>query len=707
MKRIITMLLIAMGVVVQLYAQGTSGAIVGKVTDNNNEVIINAVVQVIQGGIAKGGAVTDYDGNYIVKPLAPGRYDVVVRFIGYKESKITGVIVGPDKNTEVNFKLKPSTQLDEVVVTEYAKPLIDMYEGGASTVKTSEEIEAMPTRNTTSVISTQPGVYSQGNGNNVNISGGRSEGTLYIIDGVQVYGSRGINISQGAIDQQFVYNGNRKRNKKAKEQPVFFNPSLETYKKEAENDYKTVMANPLSTMSIDVDRASYSNIRRFLNNGQMPPADAVRIEEMVNYFNYDYPQPEGADPIAIVTELTNCPWQPKHQLLHIGMQAKTMALEALPASNMVFLIDVSGSMGSDNKLPLVIKSLKLLAQNLRAKDRIAIVVYAGSAGMVLPPTPGDHKAAIYEALDRLESGGSTAGGAGIKLAYKVASDNYIHGGNNRIVLATDGDFNVGVSGDNELETLITKEREKGIYLTCLGYGMGNYKDSKMEVLADKGNGNYAYIDNIDEAKKTLVKEFGGTVFTIAKDVKAQIEFNPNLVQAYRLVGYENRILNEEDFKDDKKDAGDMGSGHSVTIIYEIIPTGIKSDKVRDVSNLKYQNHSQEGLMSELATVKFRYKKPNGKTSTEMAHVIQNNVTDINSAGKNVQFASSVAMFGLLLKNSAHKGTATYDKVLAMGKSGKGADEEGYRAEYLKLVKAARKNARNDSEELVGWFAEEN
>ncbi|MCB0697057.1 MAG: von Willebrand factor type A domain-containing protein [Chitinophagaceae bacterium] len=660
MKRMIKMLVIILTFGVRLAAQGTSGSIVGNVVDDRSEPVISAVVQAFQGGIMKGGTTTDFDGNYVIKPLQPGRYDVTVKYIGYKESKTVGIIVSVGKPTEVKFKLNPSTTLDEIVIVDYKVPLIDKYSGSNTTIM-SDQLESMPTRNTSNMVSTA--------------------------------------------------SGRRGRQKTVLANPVYYNPSVESYKKEPENDYKTVKANPLSTISVDVDRASYSNIRRFLNEGQLPPADAVRIEEMINYFNYSYPQPEGNDPIAIVTELTDCPWQPDHQLLHIGMQARTMAVETLPASNMVFLVDVSGSMSSPNKLPLVIESLKLLAHNLRAKDKIAIVVYAGSAGMVLPPTPGDQKQAIYEALDRLQAGGSTAGGAGIKLAYKIANDNYIRGGNNRIVLATDGDFNVGISGDNELERLITKERESGIYLTCLGYGMGNYKDSKMEVLADKGNGNYAYIDNIEEAKKTLVKEFGGTVFTIAKDVKTQIEFNPALVQAYRLVGYENRLLNEEDFKDDKKDAGDMGSGHSVTIIYEIIPAGVRSGKIRDVSDLKYQGMQPGNITGELATVKFRYKRPNGKTSMEMSHVIANNMHNISEARPDIQFAGSVAMFGMLLKDSAYKGTSTYDKVLTLGKAGKGDDNEGYRAEYLKLVKIARKltptKVTKEDEELVGWFAEEN
>jgi len=487
-------------------------------------------------------------------------------------------------------------------------------------------------------------------------------------------------------------------------------PNTESYKKVPENDFMNVRANPLSTMSVDLDRASYANVRRFINEGQTPPTDAVRVEEMINYFNYKYPQPEGEDPLAIVTELTNCPWNEKHKLLHIGMQARTIPTDNLPPSNLVFLVDVSGSMDEENKLPLVKSSLKMLVSKLRAQDKISIVVYAGSAGLVLPATAGNQKQIINAALNRLQAGGSTAGGAGIKLAYNIAQENFVRGGNNRVILATDGDFNVGVSGDNEMEELITKERQKGIYLTCLGYGMGNYKDSKMEVLADKGNGNYAYIDNRQEAEKTLVREFGGTIFTLAKDVKSQIEFNPAYVQSYRLVGYENRLLNEEDFTDDKKDAGDMGSGHSVTIIYEIIPTGVNSADVRNVTPLKYQQRSAAyptvldyDAGDEFATIKFRYKKPNGNTSKEITHLIYNNTKQLQQASENARFATSVAMFGMLLKNSDYKGTSNYSKVLALARSSAGYDNEGYRAEFIELVKKVNKPG---AVAMNKWYEEE-
>ncbi len=656
-------------------ATAQMGAISGKVTDDKKEAIIGAIIEVTQGGIKKSATVSDKDGNYIVKPLSAGRYDVTVKFASFRTSKTIGVMVSPDRTTTLNIRLElDNKELNEIVIKTYKVPTL---QEAAHRSISSNQIEKMPTRSTHSIVSTQAGVHK---------GGARGDGKAYIVDGIRVYGSNNA-------------------------PPTYYNPSTESYKKEKENDFMSVRVNPLSTMSVDVDRASYSNIRRFINEGQTPPADAVRIEEMINYFDYDYPQPEGDQPLAIVTELTDCPWKPQHKLLHIGMQARTIPTHNLPPSNLVFLIDVSGSMSAYNKLPLVISSLKMLTSKLRAQDKISIVVYAGSAGLVLPATAGNQKQTIYDALDRLQAGGSTAGGAGIKLAYSVAMENYVRGGNNRVILATDGDFNVGISGDNELETLITKEREKGIYLTCLGYGMGNYKDSKMEVLADKGNGNYAYIDSEQEAEKTLVKEFGGTIFTLAKDVKAQIEFNPAYVQSYRLVGYENRLLNEEDFKDDKKDAGDMGSGHSVTIIYEIIPAGVQSNDVRNVTPLKYQ---QRGAAypsvvdynngDELATIKFRYKKPNGNTSKEITHIIPNHTTTLQRASENARFATSVAMFGMLLKNSPYKGNSNYNKVLSLARNSMRHDPEGYRAEYIDLVRKVNKT--DDVLASNGWYEEE-
>lgn len=467
--------------------------------------------------------------------------------------------------------------------------------------------------------------------------------------------------------------------------------NTEEYSNIVENGFHKVADDPLSTFSIDVDAASYSNVRRYLNSNQLPPAGAVRTEEMINYFKYQYPQPTGKDPFSINTEISDCPWNKGNKLVLIGLQGKNIPTENLPASNLVFLIDVSGSMMDENKLPLVKASMKLLTEQLREKDRISIVVYAGNAGLVLPSVSGSEKMKIKEAIDALEAGGSTAGGAGIQLAYKTAQENFMREGNNRVILCTDGDFNVGVSSDDDMVRLIEKERNKGIFLTVLGYGMGNYKDSKMQQLADKGNGNHSYIDGINEAKKVLVNEFGGTLFTIAKDVKLQLEFNPVKVAGYRLIGYENRLLNKEDFNDDKKDAGELGSGHTVTALYEIIPAGVKSEFLKDVDPLKYQKtgHKSHSIFNdELLTIKFRYKNPDKDNSELIVHTVTDKGVDINHTSDNFRFATAVSGFAMLLRNSEYKGNTTYSQVLNMASSSLGNDPEGYRKEFVSLVKKA-------------------
>ncbi len=464
--------------------------------------------------------------------------------------------------------------------------------------------------------------------------------------------------------------------------------NTESYDAIEENIFHKSADKPLSTFSIDVDAASYSNMRRFLHMGQLPPKDAVRIEEMINYFHYDYEGPKDDKPFAIHTAKTRAPWNEDHLLVKIGIQGKKLAMEQLPPSNIVFLLDVSGSMNAPNKLPLLVSSLKMLTNELRPQDKVAIVVYAGAAGLVLPPTDGANKSAIIEALENLEAGGSTAGGAGIKLAYKVAKEHFVEGGNNRVILATDGDFNIGASSNGEMQRLIEEKREEGVFLTVLGFGMGNYKDSKMETLADKGNGNYAYIDNILEAKKVLVTEFGGTLFTIAKDVKIQVEFNPNVVQAYRLIGYENRKLNDEDFNDDKKDAGELGSGHTVTALYEIIPVGVKSNFTKEVDDLKYQSQTIVGDSDELLTVKFRYKEPDKNTSQLIEQPLANDGTF--DEDENLNWAATVASFGMVLRDSEFKGNLTFSKILTMAHQSAGVDEFGYRAEFIKLVNIANR-----------------
>ena len=482
----------------------------------------------------------------------------------------------------------------------------------------------------------------------------------------------------------------------AADEEMYYQPfNTEEYDAINENIFLEATNNPLSTFSIDVDAASYSNMRRFLNNGQMPPKDAVRIEEMVNYFDYEYEQPNNEHPFSITTEISAAPWNEQHKLVHIGLQGKTIPTDNLPPSNLVFLLDVSGSMNSVNKLPLLKSGFKLLVQQLRPQDRVAIVVYAGAAGLVLPSTSGKDKNKIIEALDRLEAGGSTAGGAGINLAYKIAKENFKEDGNNRIILATDGDFNIGESSNAAMERLIEQKREEGVFLTVLGFGMGNYKDSKMEGIADKGNGNYAYIDNILEAKKVLVNEFGGTLFTIAKDVKLQIEFNPTKVQAYRLIGYENRALRNEDFNNDKKDAGELGSGHTVTALYEIIPVGVKSE-FSPVDKLKYQTTKVAPTafnLNELMTIKFRYKDPNGSKSKLIEHPLLDSHTTLANTSDNFRWSAAVASFGMILRGSEFKGDATLDEVLQLARSSKGKDENGYRVEFINLIQSCQLMAK--------------
>lgn len=467
----------------------------------------------------------------------------------------------------------------------------------------------------------------------------------------------------------------------------------ESYGKIVENIFKRVETAPLSTFSIDVDKAGYSNIRRFINNGQDVPQDAVKLEEMINYFSYDYPQPEGDDPFSIYTEIASSPWNEEAKLVRIGLRGKDISTKNVPASNLVFLLDVSGSMESPNKLPLLKSAMHVLVDQLRETDKVAIVVYAGAAGVVLEPTSGIEKEKILNAINNLSAGGSTAGGQGIELAYKIAEQHFIKGGNNRIILATDGDFNVGASSDRAMENLIEDKRKSGVFLTCLGFGMGNYKDSKLETLADKGNGNHAYIDTMQEARKVLGTEFFGTMYTIAKDVKIQVEFNPNKVQAYRLIGYENRLLNDEDFKDDTKDAGELGSGHTVTALYEIIPVGVKSIYVKDVADLKYTKTSNTNNTNEILTVKFRYKEPDGTKSKLIEKIVQDSNSRFTEASEDFKYAASVALFGMQLRKSIFINTLSTKDVIAMAEAGKGVDKEGYRAEFIRLVKSYKNSAR--------------
>lgn len=450
-----------------------------------------------------------------------------------------------------------------------------------------------------------------------------------------------------------------------------------------ENGFRNALSNPLSTFSVDVDRASYSNVRRFLTQNQKPYPDAVRVEELINYFDYSYPQPDNGHPFSVTLEVGECPWNKENELVLVGLKGENINEDQIPPNNLVFLIDVSGSMYPSNKLPLLRQAFKYLVNQLRPQDRVAIVVYAGAAGTVLESTPGSQKAKIAGAIDILEAGGSTAGGEGIRLAYKVAQQNYIHGGNNRIILATDGDFNVGVSSSSELVRLIEEKRSTGVYLTILGFGMGNYKDGRMEQLSNAGNGNYAYIDNIMEAKKMFGTELWGTLYTIANDVKIQVEFNPAIVKSYRLIGYENRLLNNEDFNNDKKDAGEIGCGHTVTALYEIVPANA-STTAPLIDPLKYTSLSLN-KSSDLLSVKVRYKNPGEDTSILLTQSIGH---DKHNASSNLWFASAVAEFGMLLRDSEFKGSSSFSSTLARAKSSKRNDEFGYKDDFIKMVEMA-------------------
>ena len=474
--------------------------------------------------------------------------------------------------------------------------------------------------------------------------------------------------------------------------------NTEDYHNFKDNGFQRPSTAPLSTFAIDVDAASYSNVRRFLTQGQRPPADAVRVEELINYFPYDYPSPSGADPFSVTTAQMPAPWAGDHRLVMVGLQGRRIDARELPPSNLVFLLDVSGSMASPDKLPLVQRAFRLLVEQLRPEDRVAIVVYAGAAGLVLPSTPGSDKRTILAALDELQAGGSTAGGEGIKLAYQVAQQNHMASGNNRVILATDGDFNVGVSSEGELVRLIESKKQQGTYLTVLGFGTGNLKDSRMEALADKGNGHYAYVDDIMEARKVFVQEMGATLVTIAKDAKIQVEFNPAQVAEYRLIGYENRLLAAEDFNDDTKDGGELGAGHAVTAIYEIVLVG-KSGTGTTVDPLKYQAPRNSGEASDdLFTVKLRYQQPTGTSASKL--ISRTVRRDDNARGnENLRFAAAVAEYGMLLRNSEYRAQSNWESVLTLARQNLGSDPGGYRAEFLRLAEVARGMSGTENDEV--------
>ncbi|WP_347926165.1 von Willebrand factor type A domain-containing protein [Pontimicrobium sp. SW4] len=636
------------------------------------------------------GTQSDFDGNYEI--LANVGDVLVFTYVGLKTSEQT---VGASNTINVTMQ-EDAALLEEVIVTAYGYSRVNHKPTKAQLKRQKQK--TYHNSITQALQGKVAGVQIRGTA--VNTS---KDQPLYIVDGVPIqshYNSIIKNINSQDMDHINVYKGAKAKavfGQSAKngcivittKQGNYRIENQETYAQIDENNFERTNLAPLSTFSIDVDKASYSNIRRMINNGQRIPFDAVKIEEMVNYFDYNYPKPLGEHPFSINTEAAVTPWNSNTKIVKIGLQGKTYSNEELPPSNLTFLIDVSGSMNSDNKLPLLKSAFKLLVNQLREQDRVSIVVYAGAAGVVLKPTSGAHKEKILSALENLESGGSTAGGAGIELAYKLAQQNYKRKGNNRVILATDGDFNVGKSSDKAMEKLIEEKRKSGVYLSVLGFGYGNYKDSKLETLADKGNGNHAFIDTMQEAQKVFGKEFGGTLYTIAKDVKIQVEFNPNKVKAYRLIGYENRLLNDEDFIDDTKDAGELGSGHTVTALYEIIPVGVESEFLKEVDDLKYtKSVNTDSFSDELLTVKFRYKKPSEDKSIEMIHTLKDEVTE---SSEDLKFASSVALFGMHLRKSQYLNDSSIDDVLTLAKNSKGDDKDGYRAEFIRLVKATDYN----------------
>ena len=624
------------------FSPSESGAIKGKVSDyKTGQPISFAKATISIKGMNVKAVKTDNNGVFIFNAVPVGTYSIKITHPKYKGDFKSNIAVKTNDISYIEFLLKPIK----------TKELEEKQKKDVKIVKHSKKEKAT----TLNIVCDEISVDSE-------------------CSSKMVY-SYSNNVGAG-----------KRSNSGYSNERAFVQHNTESYDKINENIFKEVKNNPLSTFSIDVDRASYSNVRRFLNQNQKPYKDAVRIEEMLNYFDYDYPQPKGEDPFSVNLEIAKCPWNEKHDLVMIGLQGEDINEEEIPASNLVFLIDVSGSMGSQNKLPLLKQAFKILVGNLRAKDKVAMVVYAGAAGVVLESTPGSNKTKITSALNRLQSGGSTAGGAGIKLAYKIAKQNFIQDGNNRVILATDGDFNVGESSNSAMVRLIEEKRDDGIFLSILGFGMGNYKDSRMEQISNAGNGNYAYIDNILEAKKVFGKELWGTLYTIAKDVKIQVEFNPNKVKAYRLIGYENRILNKEDFNDDKKDAGDIGCGHTVTALYEIIRAD-SDEKISDVDELEYQK-VKTTASSNLMTVKLRYKKPDENVSKLIVRRVKVNDIKKSQVSDNFIFAASVAEFGMLLRDSKHKENSSFTQVLRMAKQSKGNDEYGYRNDFIKMVETA-------------------
>ena len=693
----LSLVLIASGLIAQ-------SSIVGKVTDAaSGEELIGVNLVLTQKGVFVSGTATDFDGNYKIS-IDPGTYDLECSYVGMSSKKIEGIVVQAGKTTTADIVMEDGgVDLQEVCVISYNVPLIEQSNTASGATITSQDIKQLPTRNISALAATVAGCSVVDQGDQIQIRGSRADATDYYIDGIRVRGhtepileleedlllnaaspvasdepailghisggtpaafsSQADYIQREIVGRELQQSPQTLQYRHDPIAPVF---SQESYTRYQENPFKSPVNEEYSTFSIDVDYASYSNVRRYIDYGRTPPPAAVRIEEMVNYFAYDYAGPEDDHPFAVHTEMSACPWNPANQLLHIGLKGKAVSMENAPPTNLVFLIDVSGSMCTTNKLDLLKPAFELLVEQLRAEDKVAIVTYAGNAGLVLPSTSGDQKETILKAIKNLTGGGSTAGAAGINLAYDIAKENFLDDGNNRIILATDGDFNVGISKREDLFQLIREKRESGIYLTTLGFGYGNFKDNTLELLADNGNGQYAYIDNISEARKVFVSEITGTLFTIAKDVKIQLFFDAQMVKNYRLIGYENRLLAKEDFEDDKKDAGELGAGHTVTALYELEMRNKKS------------NHS-------ILDVRLRYKFPEESQSRFFKTPVYHEPVSPKETTDNFRFSAAVAAFGMLLIDSKYKSDADLQLVTELAESALGDDPYSYREEFLDLV----------------------
>jgi len=624
-----------------------TASVTGIVKDPAGAVIPGAVVSVTNDSTgATRQSITNERGEFQFGSLSPGTLTVTAELPGFKTERVTGMGLAAAESKAMDLQLQLGQRAETVTVTG-APPAVQ------TAMSSFAEVFALARAQKTKAA---------GRGMVTGFAAGQA------IEG------------QPKEDPNQVLKDRRGGP---------FN--TESYDYISDNPFLDVSQNPLSTFSIDVDTASYSNVRRFLNSGRLAPKDAVRIEELLNYFEYDYQAPAGAKPFSPNFEITEAPWKPDHRLVRIGLKARDIAKNSRPPGNLVFLLDVSGSMDEPNKLPLVKQSMLLLLDQLTEKDRVAIVVYAGTSGLVLPSTSGGEKQKIREAIDGLEAGGSTNGASGIQLAYQTAQANFIPGGINRVILATDGDFNIGITNRGDLTRLIEEKAKTGIFLTVLGFGMGNYKDSTLETLSGKGSGNYAYIDELNEAKKVLVEQINGTLVTVAKDVKIQVEFNPRTVGAYRLIGYENRVMAKEDFNDDAKDAGDMGAGHAVTVLYEIVPAGTKSPGGPAVDPLKYQKAPELSSASrgdEILTMKIRYKEPDQDKSALSEFAASDSGGKFSQGTQDYKFAAAVAAFGMVLRDSPHKGSATLDTALEWAKEGKGPDRNGYRDEFIRLIHRA-------------------